>query len=102
MKKLDIKTLNQTNKDIWSKLAIAYEQKNWALIAKNLKRLHGLQGYYLSRLNLAEQEIRELELMFKASESQVNQYERQWMEEVSKRNGTFDRVNQRLDELFGE
>jgi hypothetical protein len=101
MKKLDIKTLNQTNQDIWSKLAIAYEQKNWALIAKNLKRLHALQGYYLSRLNLAEQENRELQLMVNASESQINQYEKQWMEEVSKRNGTFDRVNQRLDELFG-
>ena len=101
MKKLDIKTLNQTNQDIWAKLVIAYEQKNWALIAKNLKRLHALQGYYLSRLNLAEQENRELQLMVNASELQINQYERQWIEEVSKRNGTFDRVNQRLDELFG-
>jgi hypothetical protein len=101
MKKLDIKTLNQTNQDIWAKLKIAYEQKNWALIAKNLKRLHALQGYYLSRLNLAEHENKELELMLKSSESQVNQYEKQWMEEVSKRNGTFDRVNHRLDELFG-
>ena len=101
MKKLDTKTLNQTNKDIWAKLAIAYEQKNWASIANNLKRLHALQGYYLSRLNLAEQEIRELELMVKSAESQINQQDREWMEEVSKRNGTFDRVNQRLDELFG-
>jgi hypothetical protein len=101
MKKLDIKTLNQTNQDIWAKLNIAYQQKNWALIEKNLKRLHALQGYYLSRLNLAEHEMRELDLMLKASQSQVNQYERNWMEEVSKRNGTFDRVNDRLDELFG-
>jgi hypothetical protein len=101
MKKLDIKTLNQTNLDIWSKIEIAYQQKNWALIAKNLKRLHALQGYYLSRLNLAEHENKELELMLKSSESQVNQYEKEWMEEVSKRNGTFDRVNHRLDELFG-
>lgn len=102
MKKLDIKTLNQTNQDIWSKLSLAYEQKNWALIAKNLKRLHSLQVYYLSRLNLAEYEVRELNLMVKSAESQINQQDREWMEEVSKRNGTFDRVNQRLDELFGE
>jgi hypothetical protein len=101
MKKLDIPTLNQTNQDIWSKLSIAYQQKNWASIEKNLKRLHALQGYYLSRLNLAEQEIRELNLMVKASQSEINQYERQWAEEVSKRTGTFDRVNDRLDELFG-
>jgi hypothetical protein len=101
MKKLDIKTLNQTNLDIWSKIEIAYQQKNWALIAKNLKRLNALQGYYLRRLNLAEHENKELELMLKSYESQVNQYEKEWMEEVSKRNGTFDRVNDRLDELFG-
>lgn len=101
MKKLDTKTLNQANADIWSKLFIAYQQKNWASIEKNLKRLHALQSYYLSRINLAEQEIRELNLMIKAYQSEVNQYESQWMQEVSKRNGTFDRVNDRLDELFG-
>jgi hypothetical protein len=101
MKKLDIKTLNQTNQDIWSKLKIAYEQKNWALIAKNLKRLHSLQAYYLSKLNFAEVEIRELKLMLNASESQVHQYEREWMVEVSKKAGTLDVVNDRLTELFG-
>jgi hypothetical protein len=101
MKKLDIKTLNQTNQDIWAKLAIAYDQKNWALIAKNLKRLRSLQGYYLSKLNFAEAEIRELRIMLNASESQVNQYEREWMREVSKKTGTLDLVNDRLNELFG-
>jgi hypothetical protein len=101
MKKLDIKTLNQTNQDIWAKLAIAYEQKNWALISKNLKRLHSLQGYYLSRLNLADHEIRELKLMVNASESQINQQEREWIVEVSKKAGTLDLVNDRLSELFG-
>ena len=101
MKKLDIKTLNQTNQDIWSKLSLAYEQKNWALIAKNLKRLHSLQGYYLSKLNLAEYEIRELQLMVNSTESQLAQYEKEQMKELAKKSGTLDLVNHRLDELFG-
>lgn len=101
MKKLDIKTLNQTNHDIWAKLSLAYDQKNWSLIAKNLKRLHSLQGYYLSKLNLAEHEIRELSLMVNSAESQLAEHEKEQMKELARKTGTLDLVNHRLEELFG-
>lgn len=96
------KKLNQANSDIWAKIKIAYQTKNWALMAKSISRLHGLQTEYLRRLNLAEQEIRELQIELNFEASQNAEWEKQFLQGVAKRNGNFDLVNARLEELFGK
>lgn len=101
MKKIDIPTLNKTNVNIWAKITLAYQAKNWAMMEKQLKRLHGLQSYYCQLMNLQEHEIRELKIMLNAAESQINEHEREWIAEVAKRTGTFDRISKELDEIFG-
>lgn len=96
------KKLNQANADIWAKIRLAYDTKNWALMAKNLGRLYGLQSEYLKRLNLAEQEIREIKLDLNFEATQNANWEKEFLEGVAKRNGNFDLVNARLEELFGK
>lgn len=102
MKKIDIPTLNKTNANIWAKITLAYQSKNWATMEKQLKRLHGLQSYYCHLMNLQDHENRELKIMLNAAESQINQQEKEWITEVAKRTGTFDRITQELDEIFGD
>ena len=102
MKKIDIPTLNKTNLNIWAKITLAYQAKNWAMMEKQLKRLHGLQSYYCQLMNLQDHEIRELKNMVYASEARINDQEREWIAEVAKRTGTFDRISKELDEIFGD
>ena len=102
MSKIPTSKLNQANNDIWSKIRQAYEARNWALMAKNLARLHGLQTEYLRRLNFAEHEIRELRIELDLEASQNAEWEKQFMQDIASKNGNLDLVNARLEELFGK
>lgn len=102
MEKIDIPTLNRTNLNIWSKIDLALKAKNWAMMEKQLRRLHGLQAHYCHVMNLQDHEIREMKIMLNASESQIHWQEKEWMKEMAKRAGTFDRISKELDEIFGD
>lgn len=101
-KRILTKRLNQANLDIWSKIRIAYDTKNWALMAKNLSRLYALQAEYVKRLNIAEIELKGLENELISEASQNSELEKQFLLDVAKRTGNLDLVNARLEEIFGK
>ena len=100
MKKIDIAKLNRSNKDIWAMIQVGLETRNFALLEKNLKRLHSLQAYYLDLLNRQSQEIRELEGELKAEKAILDLMEKEWLIEVSKRTGTYQNLINRIEETF--
>jgi vacuolar-type H+-ATPase subunit I/STV1 len=100
-KKITTTQLNRANKDIWQSLKIAIDTKNWALLEKNLTRLHSLQAYYLERLNLSEIEIRGLQGDLNAEASMRHSFEKEWLEQVAKRAGTYEAMKDRINEIWG-
>jgi vacuolar-type H+-ATPase subunit I/STV1 len=100
-KKITTTQLNRANKDIWQSLKIAIDTKNWALLEKNLTRLHSLQAYYLERLNLSEIEIRGLQGDLNAEASLRHDFEKEWLEQVAKRAGTYEAMKDRINEIWG-
>jgi hypothetical protein len=100
-KKITTTQLNRANKDIWQSLKIAIDTKNWALLEKNLTRLHSLQAYYLERLNLSEIEIRGLQGDLNAEASLRHSFEKEWLEQVAKRAGTYEAMKDRINEIWG-
>jgi hypothetical protein len=100
-KKITTTQLNRANKDIWQSLKIAIDTKNWALLEKNLTRLHSLQVYYLERLNLSEIEIRGLQGDLNAEASLRHSFEKEWLEQVAKRAGTYEAMKDRINEIWG-
>jgi hypothetical protein len=100
-KKITTTQLNRANKDIWQSLKIAIDTKNWALLEKNLTRLYSLQAYYLERLNLSEIEIRGLQGDLNAEASMRHSFEKEWLEQVAKRAGTYEAMKDRINEIWG-
>jgi len=99
--KITTTQLNRAIKDIWQSLKIAIDTKNWALLEKNLARLHSLQSYYLERLNLSEIEIRGLQGDLNAEASMRHSFEKEWLEQVAKRAGTYEAMKDRINEFWG-
>jgi hypothetical protein len=99
-KKITTTQLNRANKDIWQSLKIAIDTKNWALLEKNLARLHSLQTHYLERLNLSEIEIRGLQGDLNAEASLRHSFEKEWLEQVAKRAGTYEAMKDRINEIW--
>jgi hypothetical protein len=102
MDKKRLTALNRSNKDIWALLQEGVKSKNWALVEKNLKRLNSLQDEYLRLLNLNDFEIQGLKNDLLAERELNLSLEREWITEVSKRNGTYERLKDRIDQLFGQ
>ena len=102
VKNISTKKLNATNRDIWSLLEVALKTKNFALLERNFRRLYSLQSHYVEMINRKEHEIRELNIEVAAAKSLAHQFERDWFEEAAKRTGTYDRVKQDIDEIFGK
>ena len=100
-KKITTTQLNRANKDIWQSMKIAIDTKNWALLEKNLTRLHSIQAYYLERLNLSEIEIRGLQGELNAEASLRHSFEKEWLEQVAKRAGTYEAMKDRINEIWG-
>ena len=102
MDKKRLAGMNRSNKDIWALIQVGLQTKNFALLEKNLKRLHALQGEYIRLLNLNDFEIEGLKNELQAERELAISFEREWITEVSKRNGTYDRLKDRIDKLFGQ
>lgn len=100
MKKIELAKLNRSNKDIWAMIEIGLKTKNFAILEKNLKRLHGLQSHYLDLLNYNDYEIVSLKNDLNAVSALLYNYEKDFFEGVAKRNGNYDRLKERIDEIF--
>jgi hypothetical protein len=102
MNKKRLTALNRSNKDIWALLQEGVKSRNLALIEVNLKRLNALQEEYLRLLNLNDFEIQGLKNELQAERELALSFEKEWITEVSKRNGTYERLKDRIDTLFGK
>ena len=100
MEKKNITKLNRANKDIWAMIKIGLESKNMAVLEKNLKRLHALQSYYMELLNFNDYEIEALRNDLIAERYLTTSFEKEWLEGVQKRSGTYDVMKDRMNELF--
>jgi len=100
MKKIDLAKLNRSNKDIWALIDIGLKTKNFAILEKNLKRLHGLQSYYIDLLNANDYEVVSLKNDLDAVSAVNYEFEKDWYIGVAKRNGNYDRLKERIDEIF--
>ena len=102
MEKKDITKLNRANKDIWAMIKIGLESGNLALLEKNLKRLHSLQAYYMELLNFNDYEIQALKNDLIAERHLTTSFEKEWLEGVQKRSGTYEVMKDRMSELFND
>lgn len=100
MKKIDIAKLNRSNKDIWVLIEQAVKTKNFALIEKNLQRLHSLQEYYSKLLNFQDIEIRGLQGDLDAQTYLTSIFEKEWLEQVAKRSHSYDILKERIDKMY--
>lgn len=100
MEKKKVTDLNRANKDIWAMIKIGLESGNLALLEKNLKRLHSLQCYYMELLNLNDYEIQALKNELIAERHLTTSFEKEWLEGVQKRSGTFEVMKDRMNQLF--
>ena len=86
--------------DIWAALNEAVKTKNLALIVKNIERLRALQKHYIDLLNFQDMEITILKDSLAHAEKQVTEFEKDWLEEVSKRTGSYERLKERIEKTF--
>jgi hypothetical protein len=100
MKKVDIAKLNRANADIWQMILTGLKTKNFAVLEQNLKRLHSLQKYYADLLNFNDYEIQALKNDLEAERYLSSTLEKEWMEQVSKRSGTYEIMKDRIEETF--
>lgn len=100
MDKKDITKLNRSSKDIWALIEVGIKTKNFALLEKNLKRLASLQAYYLELLNFNDYEIQGLKNDLLAERYLTSTFEKEWLEGVLKRSGTYERLKDRIEETF--
>lgn len=100
MKKIDHTKINRNNNSIWLELNNSVKSGNIALITKNIERLRNLQEYYIKLLNLQEMEITILKDEIGGMQNTLNSYEKEWLEEVAKRNGIYDKHKKRIEEGF--
>lgn len=100
MEKKDIIKVNKASKDIWAMVELGMKTKNFALLEKNLKRLASLQKYYLELLNLNDYEIQALRNDLLAERYITSTFEKEWLEGVSKRSGSYEKLKDRIEETF--
>ena len=102
MKKLDLIKINRSNNDIWAMIQMALKTDNKALLEANLKRLSALQKYYLDLLNFQDSEISLLKDDNAFNQKLIDTYEKEWLIEVSKRNGIYDSLKERIRKQYKE
>lgn len=100
MKKIDRSKINRSNTDIWAALNEAVKTKNLAVIVKNIERLRALQKHYIDLLNFQDMEITILKDSLAHAEKTISEFEKEWLEEIAKRNGAYERLKQRIEEGF--
>jgi hypothetical protein len=103
MKIKEIKKVNRASDDIWKLLRMSVNTKNWALLEKNLNRLHSLQGYYCELLTNQSSLIRVLESDNKYLSQRESELENENIILICKDKGyEYQTLKDRLDELFKE
>lgn len=100
MTKKDIAKVNRASKDIWILIEAGIKTKNFAILEKNLLRLHALQKYYSDLLNFQDMEIKGLMNDLQAQLYLTDLFEKEWLEEVAKRTNAYDKLKDRIDQLF--
>jgi regulator of replication initiation timing len=100
MKKLDHVKINQENRDVWALLNEAKKTGNMAVIIKNLERLRALQKDYIDQLNFQDMEISQLKDELGHAERTITSFEKEWLEEVAKKHGAYDKLKERIQKTF--
>jgi hypothetical protein len=102
MKKIDYAKLNRSNNDIWLNIHEALKDKNYPALEANLKRLFSLQKYYLDLLNFQNIENAQLKDNMASVQNSLNDYEKEWISEVAKRQGIYEDLKDRITKTFIE
>ena len=102
MKKIDYSKLNRSNNDIWLNIHEALKDKNYPALEASLKRLFSLQKYYLNLLNFQDIENAQLKDNMASVQSSLDDYEKEWISEVAKRQGIYENLKIRINETWIE
>ena len=102
MKKIDRYKINKANKDIWAMIDMAMKTDNRALLEANLTRLLSLQKYYLDLLNFQDTEITLLKADTAFNQKLIDDRDKEWLIEVAKRNGIYDKLKKRINTQYKE
>ena len=97
MKKIDHVKINRSNNDIWAILNEAVKTNNIAIIHRNLDRLYAMQKHYINLLNFQDIEIRILIDELRDNRKLLDSYEKEWLIEITKRNGIYENLKARID-----
>ena len=100
MKKIDYAKLNRSNNDIWLNINEALKDKNYPALEASLKRLFSLQKYYLDLLNFQNIENTQLKYNMASVQASLNDYEKEWISEVAKRQGIYENLKERINQTF--
>ncbi len=99
-KDIDHYSFNRANRDIWGLLNEAVKTKNWALIEANIGRLYAMQEFLIKKVNLMESQIAALKTDVGMAQAENEKLEKEWLEEVSKRNGIYENLKERIGQAF--
>jgi uncharacterized membrane protein YgaE (UPF0421/DUF939 family) len=102
MKKLDIRKINKSSDDIWKLIQISVKNKNWAILAQNINRLHAMQSYYANLLTFQEWELNILRQEEIYLNGKLARFEQEELNDLMKINGNYQTFKARIDELFKE
>lgn len=102
MKKINYATLNRSNNDIWLNIHEALKDKNYPALEASLKRLFSLQKYYVDLLNFQNIENAQLKDNMASVQASLNDYEKEWITEVAKRQGIYENLKKRINQTFTE
>tara|TARA_R110000772_G_scaffold145504_1_gene255466 strand:- start:18489 stop:18803 length:315 start_codon:yes stop_codon:yes gene_type:complete len=103
MKIQKVQKVNRASDDIWKLLRIAVDTKNWALLEKNLDRLHALQRYYCQTLTNQSGTINVLTADNEFLTNRGNRLEDENIILICKDKGfEYQTLKTKLDELFKE
>lgn len=102
MNKIQLTKINRSNNDIWTLLKIAIESKNIALIEQATNRLYSLQKYYIDLINFQDMEISQLKDLLSQETAIRNSFEKEWIEEVAKKEGFYENLRARINETYGQ
>jgi predicted nuclease with TOPRIM domain len=100
MRDIDHYSFNRANKDIWGLLNEAVKTKNWALIQSNIDRLYAMQDFLIKKVNLMESQINTLKNDVATVQMENDRLEREWLQELTKRNGIYENLKERVGQTF--
>jgi hypothetical protein len=100
MKKIDYAKLNRSNNNIWLNINEALKDKNYPALEANLKRLFSLQKYYIDLLNFQDIENAQLKDNMASVQNSLNDYEKEWITEVAKRQGIYENLKESINQTF--